>query len=79
MMCHLLFAIVYHLNRQIGNEIFFAQALVKTKIMWYACIRQLEEMEAIARAIRPITYKKTFRDLEVIFVSIILAPPLYHL
>jgi hypothetical protein len=28
----------------------------------------LEEMETIARAIRPITYKKTFRNLKAIFV-----------
>ena len=28
----------------------------------------LEEMEAIAKAIRPITYKKTFRNLKVYFV-----------
>ena len=28
----------------------------------------LEEMETIAKAIRPITYKKTFRNLEAIFV-----------
>ena len=31
-------------------------------------VGKMEEIEAIAKAIRPITYKKTFRSLEVIFV-----------
>jgi hypothetical protein len=37
----------------------------------------LEEMETIAEAIRPITYKKTFRSLKAIFVY--RAAPLYNL
>ena len=40
----------------------------KPEIYGILMIDILEEMEAIAKAIRPITYKKTFRSLEVVFV-----------
>jgi len=62
-------AIVYHLNMQTGNTIFkCVHPLPKPKSYGILVVDILEEMETIARAIRPITYKKTFRSLKVIFV-----------